>query len=357
MSRLLEEFLVQIQMPSISGQEAEFAKYLHRTFAGFGLATELDSDGNLLAVLKGDPQREPLCFAAHSDTVPTAPVRYRVEGDWIRTQGDSILSADDKAATSILVELVHTLQEDRISHGDLEILVTCQEEVGLFGAKGFDLNRLRSQKILVLDHNGPVGGVAKSAPYANRLQYEFIGKAAHAGSEPEKGISAIQAMSGAIARMPLGRIDEETTANIGIVSGGNATNIVPDFALAQGEARSRSPQKLERQTAVMLQAAREASESLGAHVKVEVKADYAGYAFPANDPLLVWLRAAALEIGLTFFTLDAGGASDANVFNVRGRKSVVLNCGYNNPHTFQEEVSLSEMLRLIDYLRILLQRS
>lgn len=356
MSRLLEEFLVQIQMPSVSGQEGEFARYLHRTFAGLGLETELDSDGNMLAVLKGNPQREPLCFAAHSDTVPTAPVRYRLEGDWIRTQGDSILSADDKAATSVLVELVHALQEDRIPHGDLEILITCQEEVGLFGAKRFDPNRLRSQKILVLDHNGPVGGVIKSAPYANRLRYEFLGKAAHAGGEPERGISAVQAMSLAIAQMPLGRIDEETTANIGIVSGGNATNIVPDFALAQGEARSRSQEKLERQTEAMLQAARRASESLGANVKVDVKADYVGYALPPNDPLLVWLRAAALEIGLTFFMLDAGGASDANVFNARGRKSVVLNCGYNNPHTFQEEASLTEMLRLLDYLKILIQR-
>jgi tripeptide aminopeptidase len=355
-SRLLEEFLVQIQMPSVSGQEGEFARYLHRTFAGLGLETELDSDGNMLAVLKGNPQREPLCFAAHSDTVPTAPVRYRLEGDWIRTQGDSILSADDKAATSVLVELVHALQEDRIPHGDLEILITCQEEVGLFGAKRFDPNRLRSQKILVLDHNGPVGGVIKSAPYANRLRYEFLGKAAHAGGEPERGISAVQAMSLAIAQMPLGRIDEETTANIGIVSGGNATNIVPDFALAQGEARSRSQEKLERQTEAMLQAARRASESLGANVKVDVKADYVGYALPPNDPLLVWLRAAALEIGLTFFMLDAGGASDANVFNARGRKSVVLNCGYNNPHTFQEEASLTEMLRLLDYLKILIQR-
>ncbi|MCX5974780.1 MAG: M20/M25/M40 family metallo-hydrolase [Coprothermobacterota bacterium] len=357
MSRLLEEFLAQIQMPSVSGQEGEFAGYLHRTFTDLGLETELDSDGNMLAVLKGNSQREPLCFAAHSDTVPTAPVRYRLEGDWIRTQGDSILSADDKAATSILVELVHALQEDRIPHGDLEILITCQEEVGLFGAKRFDPNRLRSQKILVLDHNGPAGGVIKSAPYANRLQFEFHGKAAHAGGEPERGISAIQAMSFAIARMPLGRIDEETTANIGIVSGGNATNIVPDFALAQGEARSRSQEKLERQTEAMLQAAKGASESLGANVKVDVKADYAGYALPPNDPLLVWLRAAALEIGLTFFTLDAGGASDANVFNLKGRKSVVLNCGYNNPHTFQEEASLPEMLRLLDYLKILIQRS
>jgi tripeptide aminopeptidase len=356
-SRLLEEFLVQIQMPSVSGEEGEFARYLHRTFAGLGLEAELDSDGNMLAVLKGNRQREPLCFAAHSDTVPTAPVRYRLEGDWIRTQGDSILSADDKAATSILVELVHALQEDRIPHGDLEILITCQEEVGLFGAKRFDLNRLRSQKILVLDHNGPVGGVIKSAPYANRLRFEFLGKAAHAGGEPERGISAVQAMSLAIAQMPLGRIDEETTANIGIVSGGNATNIIPDFALAQGEARSRSQEKLERQTEAMLQAARGASESLGANVKVDVKADYVGYALPPNDPLLAWLRAAALEIGLTFFMLDAGGASDANVFNVRGRKSVVLNCGYNNPHTFQEEASLTEMLRLLDYLKILIQRS
>jgi tripeptide aminopeptidase len=356
-SRLLQEFLAQIQMPSVSGEEAEFAKYLQQTFTGLGLKTELDSDGNLLAVLHGDPQREPLCFAAHSDTVPTAPVRYRLEGDWVRTQGDSILSADDKAATSVLVELVHALQENPIPHGDLEILITSQEEVGLYGAKSFDPNRLRSQKILVLDHNGPVGGVIKSAPFANRLQFAFSGKAAHAGGEPERGISAIQAMSIAIAEMPLGRIDEETTANIGIVSGGNATNVVPDFALAQGEARSRSPQKLERQTEAMQQAAKRASQTLGASVQVDCKADYAGYAFPPDDPLLAWLREAALEIGLIFFTLDAGGASDGNVFNLKGRKSVVLNCGYNNPHTFQEEVSVPEMLRLLDYTRILIQRS
>ncbi|MCR4428918.1 MAG: M20/M25/M40 family metallo-hydrolase [Caldiserica bacterium] len=350
--RIIEEFVKQINIPSVSGNEEEFSQYLETRLKDLGLSVEKDSFGNIFAILPGNTTgKKPVLFCAHMDTVPTDPVKYYIDGDKIKANGSQILGADDKAATTALLEMLHSLKEEGVSHGDVEVLLTVQEEIGLIGAKNFDLGKARSQFFFVLDYSGPIGLAVYSAPFANEFHFRFFGKAAHAGSEPEKGISAIQALAMAISNMPLGRIDSETTANIGIISGGRATNIVADFAEMKGEARSRNPQKLEKQTQLMLQAAEEAAISVGARVEIDCRREYEGYTLKEDDDIILILKEALSSIGSSLKLVAAGGASDANVFNFKGRKSLVLSCGYEYPHTREEEVSISQMVDLSRLLK------
>jgi tripeptide aminopeptidase len=356
--RLIEEFIRQISIPSISGKEERFALYMESRLKELGLKIEKDSSGNLFARLEGSvATKRPVLFCAHLDTVPTDPVQFSIEGETIKANGSAILGADDKAATTAIVETLLSLKEEGIKHGDVEILLTVQEEVGLVGAKHFDVEKAKSRFFYVLDYSGPIGLAVCSAPYANEFHFRFLGKAAHAGSEPEKGISAIQALAIAIANMPLGRIDFETTANIGIISGGKATNIVADFAEMRGEARSRNSEKLEKQTQLMLQAAEEAALSVGAKVDIDCLREYEGYTLSENEEIVLIAREAASALGLNLKLVEAGGASDANVFNLKGRKSLVLSCGYLRPHTPEEEVSIKEMLNLSLLLKEIIQRA
>lgn len=345
--RIVEEFIRQISIPSLSGKEEEFSRYLETSLKDLGLSLERDTHGNLLAILPGNTSgKRPILFCAHMDTVPTDPVRYSIEGDKIRANGSQILGADDKAATTALLEMLRSIKEDGVSHGDVEILLTVQEEVGLIGAKNFDLGKAKSEFFYVLDYSGSIGLAVYTAPYANEFHFRFFGKAAHAGSEPEKGVSAIQALANAVSNMPLGRIDPETTANIGVISGGRATNIVADFAEMKGEARSRNPQKLEKQTQLMIQAAEEAAITIGARVEIDCNREYDGYTLKEDEEIIILVKKALSSMGLDLKLVAAGGASDANVFNIKGRKSLVLSCGYNHPHTREEEVFISEMMNL-----------
>ena len=356
--RLKDEFIRQINIPSVSGNEEQFSLYLESQLRELSLKVERDSLGNLFARLEGEiPHKRPLLLCAHLDTVPTDPIKFKLEGETIKADGSAILGADDKAATAALMETLRSLKEEGIKHGDLEVLLTVQEEVGLVGAKHFDLSKTRSHLFYVLDYSGPIGLGVRSAPYANDFRFRFFGKAAHAGGEPEKGISAIQAMALAIANMPLGRIDFETTANIGIVSGGKATNIVADLAEMRGEARSRSLEKLEKQTGLMIQAAEEAALSVGAKLEVECVREYDGYFIEEDEEIVLLAQEAAKALGIDFRLVDAGGASDANVFSSRGKKALVLSCGYLHPHTPEEEVSLREMFQLCRFLTELIQRA
>lgn len=356
--RLKEEFIRQINIPSISGNEEQFSLYMKSCLEELGLKVERDSYGNLFARLEGECSlKRPLLFCAHLDTVPSDPVKFKLEKETIKANGSAILGADDKAATSVLIEILRSLKEDAIKHGYLEILLTVQEEIGLVGAKNFDLSKAKSDFFYVLDYSGPIGFAVRSAPFANDFRFRFLGKAAHAGSEPEKGISAIQALALSIANMPLGRIDFETTANIGIISGGKATNIVADFAEMRGEARSRNLEKLEKQTRLMIQATEEAALSVGAKVEVECVREYDGYSIGEEEAVVLLAREAAKAKGIDFQLVDAGGASDANVFFSRGKKSLVLSCGYLYPHTPDEEVSLEEMLKLGEFLMEIIKRA
>lgn len=354
--RLLADFLELIQIPSVSGREELVRQALLPKLSDLGLKVQGDDAGNLFARLPGDPGLPPSAFSTHLDTVPSKPVKYRIDGEWIHSTGESILAADDRAGIAALLEGVRRLQEEGARHGEVEMLFTVEEEIGLCGAKAFHLEWVQSPFILVLDHGGPPARVVRGAPSLETLRFSFQGLAAHAGTEPEKGVSAVRALALAISRMSLGRIDEETTANIGQIKGGDANNIIPERAEMTGEARSHDRGKLEAQVKGMIQAAEDAAKEVGVEVISECQREFEGYYLPDGDPLLEMVGKAALACNLTSSLTKAGGASDANVFNARGKKSAVLCCGYCGPHTRQEKVSLSQMEDLARWICAIMRR-
>ncbi|MDI7275201.1 MAG: M20/M25/M40 family metallo-hydrolase [Anaerolineae bacterium] len=347
--RLVSSFLALARIDSLSSQEQEVGEWVAAALRDLGAEVERDEVGNLLGRLSG--RGEPLLLNAHLDTVgPVGGIEPVLADGVIRSDGRTILGADDKAGVAIILEVVRAATEHGVPLPPLDLLFTVQEEIGLRGARAFDMSRLRAREGIGLDSGGVPGTVAVSAPTHDNLTAIVHGAAAHAGAEPEKGISAIVVAAEAITRMPLGRIDEETTANIGLISGGRALNIVPDLVEVKGEARSRDPARLEAQVRSMVSAFEEAAARHGATVDVEVTRVYVGYRLGPDEPIIRLLAAGAAEAGLELNCIATGGGSDANIFNAAGIRIVNISCGMDQVHTTHEQIAVGEMVRCAEWL-------
>jgi tripeptide aminopeptidase len=365
--RLSAEFARLAAIASPSFGEGEIARYLAERFRQLGAEVEFDDagercgeTGNLIARFPAaGRQAEPIMLSAHMDTVtPCAGVVPVLRDGVFTSAGETVLGADDKAGLAEIIEALEVVRERQIPRGPVEVVVTIAEEVGLEGAKHLDCSRLASRRGLALDTSG-VDVVNHRAPCANKLRFEILGREAHAGISPEKGISAIEVAARAIAAMRLGRIDEETTANLGTIAGGEATNIVAKRVTFDGEARSHDPRKLERQTRHMVecfeQAARESArmidgEPAQAEVKVAVTADYPRIAVPREAPIIRLVEAAAASLGRSIEVRASGGGSDANIFNGRGIETVILGTGMTDVHSVEESVRVDDMARVAELL-------
>jgi tripeptide aminopeptidase len=257
-----------------------------------------------------------------------------------------------------LIEALEVVHEQQIPHGPIEIVVAIAEEIGLVGAKHLDYSKLKARKGFALDTRG-VDQMVLKAPGANRLRVEINGLAAHAGLSPESGISAIQTAALAVGRMQLGRIDHETTSNIGRIEGGVASNIVPQTVLLEGEARSHDPNKLEAQTRHMLACFEEAADSMVREiggeiirpvVKAEVKTDFPSMTVSENAPVVVMARKAAEAVGHVLEVRLGGGGSDANIFNAHGIEMIILATGMEQVHTHNETVAVADMVHTTELL-------
>ncbi|MCE5259008.1 MAG: M20/M25/M40 family metallo-hydrolase [Chloroflexi bacterium] len=340
--RLLQTFLELVRISSPSGQEAPVAAYIGARLAKLGIASELDPAGNVIARIDGSGQA--LIFTAHMDTVvPCDAVNPVVVEDIIASDGTSILGGDDKSGVAAILEAVECLVEDKLSHRPLELVFTVKEEVGLLGAKALDTSRLRARMAVGLDAGGEQGTVVVQAPSQDSLQAVVHGKAAHAGASPEKGINAIRVAAEAIAAMPLGRIDQETTANIGIIHGGSATNIVPDTVAIRGEARSRDNGKLEAQSARMRAAFEQAAAASGASVDLNIQREYSAYCLDESAPIVQLVSRAMRSLGIEPKLMPTGGGSDANILNAEGIAAVQVSTGMQNVHTVQEKIALADI--------------
>jgi tripeptide aminopeptidase len=300
---------------------------------------------NLVFRLRGsNPAAPALAFNAHMDTVePTAGLRLARHGSRLRSGGTTVLGADDKAGVAVMIEVARSLARRRRLYHTLEFVFTVAEEPGLLGARALDYSMIESRLALVLDSNTPVGTIVTSAPSAETIEARFRGRKAHAGVEPEKGINAIAAAARAIARIRQGRLDAETTANIGLIEGGTATNVVPDAALVRGEARSFSARKLARQVAHMEREFRSAAAALGARVRVETRRAFTTFHVASTHPLVRAAARAARALGRRARILRSGGGSDASVLSEHGIEAVMLGLGYRNPHTKRESMDLAEL--------------
>jgi len=235
------------------------------------------------------------------------------------------------------------------------VALTVSEETGLNGAKGLDLNTLRAQEGIVLDSGGETGSIVVSAPSQDNIKATVHGKTAHAGVEPEKGINAIVVAAEAIAAMPLGRIDEETTANVGRIQGGTATNIVPDRVEMAGEARSHDERKLETQVQAMTEALNKAAARHGATVEVVVERSYSTFQLSEADGVVRRAMAAANTLGLTPVLVPSGGGSDANVFNAGGIATINISTGMDKVHTTEERLAVDDLVKCAEFLLAILR--
>jgi tripeptide aminopeptidase len=350
-----------IKIDSLSRQEYDVAMRLKREMEDLGAAVAIDDAGervggnvgNLIASFAGNaPSARAILLSAHMDTVvPGEGIVPILEGDILRTDGRTVLGGDDKSGVAIICEAIRILKEKNLRHGDIDVVFTICEESGLVGAKCLDIGRLRARTGLVLDSDS-VGFLFTRGPGANRLEFRVHGLEAHAGVCPEKGISAIQVAAEGIAQMNLGRVDYETTANIGIIEGGMAVNIVPNAVFLKGEARSHSPEKLERQTRHMLgcletAAARHRLELEGktfqARVEAKIERDYDQMNVSENAPIVQLVYAAGKNLNVNVKTQATGGGCDANIFNQKGLEVANLGTGMRDIHTVKEWLDLKDL--------------
>jgi tripeptide aminopeptidase len=305
--------------------------------------------GNLYARLEPTAEGEPLLLCAHLDTVPpTAAIEPVVADGIVRNGAGTILGADDKAAVAAMLEGVRRIVAQGRPHAGIELLFTPKEEVGLVGAYAFDHTRLHARLGYVYDQAAPIGTVILGAPYSRSLEVTFHGRAAHSGMSPEEGRSAIVAAARAIAEFRLGRVDDDSTANVGTITGGTATNIVPEWCTFVAEARSHDERKLGELVQEMQDAITFAAGVADCAVSTSMRKSYRGYRFARNDRAVV-LAAAALERCGHDVVYDlSGGAADANVFNERGLAVVNLANGMANIHTPDEHISVADLEAMVD---------
>lgn len=344
--RLIQTFTELVRIDSPSGGEGKTAEYVAARLRALGLRPKTDALFNVTAVLDGTG--EPFLLNAHMDSVaPCLGIKPRVDPERgvITSDGTTILGADDRAGVAAILEALQVIREQNVRHRPLEIAITVQEESGLAGARALDLSTFRSKMGVVLDSHGPVGAIVVESPSQDQIRATITGKAAHAGVEPEKGVSAILVAAEAIAAMPLGRIDAATTANIGLIQGGSARNIVPEKCELTGEARSRRESKLKRQTNAMVRALERAARAHGARVDVRVERTYNLYRIPPRAEIVHVLSAAIERVGRHPRLEASGGGSDANVFNANGIAAIPVSIGYEKIHTTGEFVPVEELVK------------
>lgn len=340
--RLLATFLDLVRHDNPSGEEDAIVSYIGNILEGMGLKVEQDNSLNLLARLPGTG--DPILLNAHTDSVqPCRNVQPVVEGGIIRSSGDTVLGADDLAGVAAILEAVRSIHESGRSHRAAEILFTSQEETGLCGANAFDYTHLRAREGITLDSPGEPGGICLGAPSQANLLAIINGRASHAGIAPEEGISAIRVAAEAIAAMPFGRIDKETTSNIGVIHGGEATNIVTPRVELRGEARSHSPQKLKAQIQAMVDALRTAGTRHRAQVEITVTYPYQAYRLDEDEPVVQQVMAAMRRMAIEPYTFIGGGGSDVNVFAQHGLRVANLSIGYQAIHSVEEHIAVADL--------------
>lgn len=365
-SRLLDTFLEAVRIDSPSGEEAAFGRWCAGRLAALGCdvrfddtAAETGSDtGNLIADLAGTAEGLTVVFSAHLDTVePGRGIEPVVENGIVRSSGDTILGSDDKGGVAVILETLAVLRESGRPHARVRVLLTTSEEAGLRGAKALDPADCEGDLCLVLDAAGDVGGIITGAPTHYTFAATFQGVASHAGVEPEKGRSAIVMAARAVASMQLGRLDDVTTANVGEIRGGGATNVVAAECSLTGECRSLDRARVEQVRDAIDAAMSSAASEGGGSVTIAWDRQYDGYTFDGDDPAIAIVAAAIRAAGFEPLTFTTGGGSDANMLTSKGLPAVALSCGMTDVHGTAETIAVSDMEGLVRVLLATVDRA
>ena len=349
--RLLNTLVNLIQIDSPSGEEDAIDADLSHRLQSLGCQVQHDSYGNIVAKLPGEG--DPVLLSSHMDTVdPGRGIKPFLDGDTLRSDGSTILGGDCKAGLTIILEALASIQESGVPHRPVEVVFTRHEEGGLVGVHHLDFSLVDAKMGVVFDGEGPVSRVTVAAPSQNVVKANITGRAAHAGVEPEKGLSAILIASEIITRLPLGRIDEETTSNIGRMDAGLKRNIVPETAFLDGEIRSLDNGKLDRVSGEFRTVFQEVGKKFPeAQVSLEIENTYQAYRIAADHPALSAIRLALASLGTEAELMASGGGSDANVFIEKGIVALPMGIGVESFHTTRESANIPQVLQGAQFCR------
>lgn len=352
--RLVSRFLKLVKISSVSKHEKAVAIEVKSQLKKLGISSFFDNAGhhidgncgNLYAKIKGNIKGSPsLLLNAHIDTIIlNGKIRPVIRKGIIYSDGSTILGADCKTGVAAILEAVAAVKEKKMPHGDLLLCFTVAEEVGLLGAKNADSRYLKADMGVAVD-GGSVEKLINRAPSQIRFEAKIHGKAAHAGVHPEHGINAIKVASEAISKIKMGRLDKETTSNIGIIEGGHATNIVPDLVTVKGEVRSHSRRKLKRHMHIITKVFSRTCRKRKAFMRLKVEPVYQSFRIDESSRIMKIALKAAKNAGIRARTSMTGGGSDANIFNEQGIPSIILGVGNHNVHTSKEYVAIGDLVK------------
>lgn len=360
--RVLNEFFELVRVTCRTKAEREIADLLKNRVAGYGWDVEVSEDevgkkiggncGNVFFYVKGNvPAAPTVLLSAHLDCVePCEGVEPVLKDGIISSAGNTILGGDDKAGVVGILEALRIVNEQKLPHGDIQVVFTVAEEGGVNGSKNMEASWLKADFGFALDASGAPGKIVTEAPGQNKIEVVVHGKTAHAGLAPEEGINAIVVAGKALAEIKQGRIDAETTANVGMIKGGVATNIVPDKVEIICEARSRDMAKLEAQTKSMVETFEKVAAANQAKAEVTVKKAYGPFVLAADSQVVKTAAKAAEAIGLTSSTEATGGGSDANFFNSYGVPTAVLGVGMSKVHTTDEYIKEDHLYETAEWM-------
>jgi tripeptide aminopeptidase len=347
--RLLADFVRYCEIESPSGREREVADALTDDLRGLGLEVEEDEAGNLLARIAGPEGAPTVLLCAHMDTVPLdGPVEVVSENGLLTNRHEAILGADNKAAIATIMGAARRIVRDGAAAAGVEILFTTGEEQALEGAKALDSSRLSADFGFVFDHASPIGEIVVASPTYYSLEARFKGRAAHAGIRPEAGHNAIAAAARAIAAMRIGRLDPETTANVGRIDGGTAANVVAERCFVELETRSLDDTRASEAVSEMVDALAEAATDSECDVETTVERLFQGYRLPRTTPAVEVAAAALRECDVEPVYINTGGGSDANVFIQGGLHVVNLANGTEGNHQPDESVTVEALEKMLD---------
>jgi len=354
---VLDLFMELAAVSSPSGEERAVADIVIRYLRDCGLDVDEDACGpaisstmgNLYTRLEPTAAGEPLFLCAHLDTVPpTAAIEPVLEEGVVRNAAGTILGADNKAAVAAMLEATRRVLAEGRPHPGIELVFTPREEVGLIGAEAFDHTRLRARTGYVYDQAAPIGVIILGAPYSQSLEVTFHGRASHSGMQPEDGRSAIAAAARAISELRLGRVDEDSSANVGTIAGGTATNIVPEWCTFVAEVRSQDERRLAELVQEMQDAITFAAGIAECDVETKTRKSYRGYRFARSDRAVTLAATALARCGHEVTYELSGGAADANIFNERGLECVNLANGMTDIHTSAEHISVVDLEAMVE---------
>ncbi|MFW5986264.1 MAG: M20/M25/M40 family metallo-hydrolase [Halanaerobiales bacterium] len=365
--RLINLFLELTKIDSVSREEREMVDRLITEFNEMDIMVKEDDTGvkingnagNLIAELPGDENYPAILLSAHLDRVePGRGIEPVIRDEYIESSGETVLGGDDLIGIAAIIEVLKIIKEEKIFHGPLKIIFSVAEEVGLQGTSNLCEDELKGLDYgLVFDVDGEIGTVVHRAPSQIKFNARIRGKAAHAGINPRSGINAIKISSIAISNMKLGQIDNETTANIGVIKGGKARNIVPEVVELEGEARSHSEEKLLEQQQHMQEIIDRSVRKYGGQVEYDIKKLYQSFAIDSESDIIKMVKMAAGDLGLSFELMASGGGSDANTFNLMGLPAVNLGTGMERVHSTEERVKINNIYKLVELILKILEHS